>query len=158
MDARAERAGKNEAVFREVNERISDLTRENAAEFLCECATKTCTETLQMTRAEYENVRSVPTDFAVLPGHEVPDLEEVVERNDAFLVVRKKAGAGGSRRRARPTQLVSRVRPPHQHLSGRLSRRPARAWSAGFARRPSSMATSPSTAVAFSTEARVSLT
>ena len=32
-------------------------------------------------------------DFAVLPGYEVPDLEEVVERNDAFLVVRKKAGA-----------------------------------------------------------------
>ena len=29
MDARAERAGKNEAVFREVNERISDVnTRE----------------------------------------------------------------------------------------------------------------------------------
>jgi hypothetical protein len=93
MDARTERAGKNEAVFREVNERISDVTRENAAEFLCECATKTCTETFQMTMAEYENVRSVPTDFAVLPGHEVPDLEEVVERNDAFLVVRKKAGA-----------------------------------------------------------------
>jgi hypothetical protein len=38
-------------------------------------------------------VRSVSTDFAVLPGHEVPDLEEVVARQDAFLVVRKKAGA-----------------------------------------------------------------
>jgi hypothetical protein len=93
VDARTERAGKNEAVFREVNERISDVTRENAAEYLCECATATCTETIQMTVAEYENVCSVPTHFAVLPGHEVPDLEDVVARNEAFLVVRKKAGA-----------------------------------------------------------------
>ena len=46
-----------------------------------------------MTVAEYENVRSDPTHFAVLPGHEVLDLEEVVARNDRFLVVRKKAGA-----------------------------------------------------------------
>jgi hypothetical protein len=93
MDARAERAGKNEAVFREVNERISDVTRENAAEYLCECATATCTETIPMTVAEYESVRSVPTHFAVLPGHELPDLEEVVARKDRFLVVGKKAGA-----------------------------------------------------------------
>ena len=46
-----------------------------------------------MTVAEYEDVRGEPTDFAVLPGHEIPDLEEVVARNEAFLVVRKKAGA-----------------------------------------------------------------
>jgi hypothetical protein len=93
MDARTERAGKNEAVFREVNERISDVTRQSPAEYLCECATASCTETIQMTVAEYESVRSVPTRFAVLPGHEVPDLEEVVAQHDAFLVVRKKAGA-----------------------------------------------------------------
>jgi hypothetical protein len=93
MEDRTKRAGKNEAVFREVNERISDVTRENPAEYLCECATPTCTETIPMTVAEYESVRSVPTDFAVLPGHEVPDLEEVVAQQDAFLVVRKKGGA-----------------------------------------------------------------
>jgi hypothetical protein len=93
MDARAERVGKNEAVFREVNERINDVTRENAAEYLCECGNAACTETIQMTVSDYENVRSVPTHFAVLPGHELPDLEEVVARNEGFLVVRKKAGA-----------------------------------------------------------------
>jgi hypothetical protein len=96
MDARAERVGKNEAVFREVNERINDVTRENASEYLCECANATCTETIQMTVSDYENVRSVPTHFAVLPGHELPDLEEVVARNEGFLVVRKKAGAAAA--------------------------------------------------------------
>jgi|SRR5215210_7294716 len=92
MDARAERVGKNEAVFREVNERINDITREDAAEYLCECGNANCTETIQMTVAEYEGVRADPTHFAVLPGHEIPDVEDVVARNERFLVVRKKAG------------------------------------------------------------------
>jgi hypothetical protein len=93
MDLRSERLGKNEAVFREVNERINDLARENTSEYLCECGASTCTETIQMTVSGYEDVRAEPTHFAVLPGHEIPDVEEVVARNEAFLVVRKKAGA-----------------------------------------------------------------
>ena len=96
MDARAERVGKNEAVFREVNERINDVTRENAAEYLCECGNVTCTETIQMNVADYERVRADPTHFAVLPGHEIPDVEEVVARNEGFMVVRKKAGTAAA--------------------------------------------------------------
>ena len=96
MDPRSERVGKNEAVFREVNERINDVTRESTAEYLCECGDATCTETIQMTVFDYEDVRSDPTHFAVLPGHEIPDVEEVVGRNEGFLVVRKKAGAAAA--------------------------------------------------------------
>jgi hypothetical protein len=96
MDTRAERVGKNEAVFREVNERINDVTREDAAEYLCECGNAACAETIQMTVAEYERVRADPTHFAVLPGHEIPDVEDVVGRNEGFLVVRKVAGAAAA--------------------------------------------------------------
>ena len=96
MDPRAERVGRNEAVFREVNERINDVTREDAAEYLCECGNATCTETIQMTVAEYEGVRADPTHFAVLPGHEIPDVEDVVARKERFLIVRKKAGAAAA--------------------------------------------------------------
>ncbi len=92
MDPRAERVGKNEAVFREVNERINEVTRDSTAEYLCECGYETCTETIQITVADYEAVRTDSTHFAVLPGHEIPDVEDVVARNDAFLVVQKKAG------------------------------------------------------------------
>ncbi|CAN5185497.1 hypothetical protein BH18ACT14_BH18ACT14_02650 [soil metagenome] len=96
MDPRTERVGKNEAVFREVNERINDVTRESTAEYLCECGNATCTETIEMTVSDYEVVRSDPTHFAVLPGHELPDVEEVVARKEGFLVVRKKAGAAAA--------------------------------------------------------------
>jgi len=92
MDPRIERVGKNEAVFREVNERINEVTRENASEYLCECGYGTCTETIQMTVTEYEDMRAEPTHFAVLSGHEIPDLEDVVARKEGFLVVQKKAG------------------------------------------------------------------
>jgi hypothetical protein len=92
MDLRTERVGKNEAVFREVNERINDVTRERTAEYLCECGFADCTETVQMIVAEYEEARTDPTRFILRPGHEIPHVEHVVTRNDGFLVVQKKAG------------------------------------------------------------------
>ena len=44
---------------------------------------------MSLTLVEYEEVRSEPTHFAVLPGHVVPDVEVVVARNERFAVVRK---------------------------------------------------------------------
>jgi hypothetical protein len=44
MSSREERIAKNEAVFREVNERISDITdHEELIEFLCECSSSPTT-------------------------------------------------------------------------------------------------------------------
>jgi hypothetical protein len=94
MSAREERLGKNEAVFREVNERIRDVSAQPAeAEFLCECADASCTAAVGMTLAEYELVRADPLHFLVLPGHELADVEDVVERGEGFTVVRKRDGA-----------------------------------------------------------------
>ena|SRR5215204_7659697 len=92
MDPRTERVAKNEALFREVNERIKDVTGYENAEYLCECGKATCTETIPMTMSDYEILRSDARQFVVLPGHEIPDLEDVVARSDKFLVVRKKPG------------------------------------------------------------------
>jgi len=92
MDRRTERLGKNEAVFREVNERINEVTRDKAAKYHCECGHATCTETIFMTVADYEGLRSDATHFAVVPGHEEPDLEQIVARNEGFLLVQKRPG------------------------------------------------------------------
>jgi len=83
-----------QALYREVNERIRDVTSPPAdTEFLCECAEATCTEAVAMTLQEYEAVRGNPRHFLVLPGHELDEVEDVVEQHDGFTVVRKKAGA-----------------------------------------------------------------
>ena len=93
MGSREERVGKNEALFREVNERIREITTwDTGAEFLCECGDPDCTQPIVMTVEEYEAVRSRPTRFVIVPGHEVPDLERVVERTDRFAVVEKLPG------------------------------------------------------------------
>ena len=88
MGAREERLGANEALFREVNERVAEV----AEQFDCECGDRACAEQIALTTAEYEAVRAEPTWFAVVPGHEVPDMERIVERHPTYLVVEKQDG------------------------------------------------------------------
>jgi hypothetical protein len=44
---------------------------------------------VELTRDEYERARARPTTFVLLPGHERPDLERVVHKNDRFVLVEK---------------------------------------------------------------------
>ncbi|HSK17167.1 MAG TPA: hypothetical protein VK915_13510 [Gaiellaceae bacterium] len=89
--SREERLARNEVLFREVNERIEEVKspQDEATEFLCECGRRECTETIALTKAEYEAVRADATTFAVVPGHEIPDIETVVHRAGGYSVVRK---------------------------------------------------------------------
>jgi hypothetical protein len=61
-----ERTGENEALFREVNERLKERKRDDLAwqapsEWICQCAEETCTERIEMSPLEYEQLRSEPT-------------------------------------------------------------------------------------------------
>ena len=93
--SREERVARNEALFREVNERIKQVNEERPAasetDFVCECGDPECTAPVSLTLVEYEEVRGDATHFAVLPGHLVPEVEVVVASNDRFAVVRKNA-------------------------------------------------------------------
>jgi hypothetical protein len=98
MSSREERIGLNEAVFREVNERIENLAEtfdlnSQSLDLICECGDATCVERLTMTRAEYEKLRSDAHQFAVHPGHEYPDVESIVARLKGYDVVVKNQGA-----------------------------------------------------------------
>jgi hypothetical protein len=89
---------RNEALFRGVNERIEDVGTALAPddvpmEFLCECDDRDCVEKVSATRAEYEAIRAVATNFVVLPGHEDPGVEHVVQQTERFLVVEKEGQA-----------------------------------------------------------------
>jgi hypothetical protein len=88
-----ERAARNEAVFREVNERVRELHDDSrnhrSAEFVCECADDACTERIDLGLDAYERVRQNPHHFIVRPGHERPDIERVVEEGHGFLIVSK---------------------------------------------------------------------
>ena len=101
VSKRDERLAQNEVMFRRVNERIvSDLRarREGGShelEIVCECSDRDCLRVLRIEVAEYEWLRLNPRRFAVLPGHEAPAVEDVVERHDRFVVVEKHAETHG---------------------------------------------------------------
>ena len=91
-ERRKERLARNEALFREVNERVKEFSGDSGlefTEFICECGDADCTETVPLTRAEYEQLRADPVLFAVVPGHSIPDIEDVVSEGERFDVVRK---------------------------------------------------------------------
>jgi hypothetical protein len=95
------RAAKNQALFREVNERVKDINDHFHAysaltDWVCECANDTCTERLELTAQEYEHVRSSGEQFFVAPSdeHVWPEVERVVERHATFWLV-EKVEAGG---------------------------------------------------------------
>jgi hypothetical protein len=98
MDDRVRRIGKNEALFREVNEQIESLNRGLAAisdqnmHIVCECASLQCAEKLVVPVADYERIRSDSALFFVHPGHDRPEAERIVEETPAFQVVRKHEG------------------------------------------------------------------
>ena len=97
MSSREERIGLNEAVFREVNERIESLAEgfnmtSQPLDLLCECGDASCVQRISMTRAEYEEVRAEAHRFAVHPGHEAPDVETVVAKRGRYDIVEKDRG------------------------------------------------------------------
>jgi hypothetical protein len=91
LERRRIRAARSQAMFREVNERIVELSKSWSAEpqFVCECESTDCAETITLTTDEYEAVRSDPGSFVVALGHNVPAVEETVYSTDRYLVVRK---------------------------------------------------------------------
>jgi len=93
-----ERAARNQVLFREVNERIAELTTLDRVRdmhlLICECSDEACAESLEVALAEYEAVRAHSDRFVVARGHELLAIERVVDANPRFVVVEKFGTAG----------------------------------------------------------------
>lgn len=95
-----EQAVRNQTTSREMNEWAEESfdARPRALglleTYLCECSDGACTEPIQLTRQEYEDVRAVPVRFALALNHEDPQIDVVVSENDRFAVADKFYGLG----------------------------------------------------------------
>lgn len=100
------RLASNEDVFRDVNEGIlrGQWPGDPQAPigFRCECARLGCNMLVALTLAQYEAVRANPRRFLIVRGHELPEVEVVVERHDGFSVVEKVGAAGDEAERQDP--------------------------------------------------------
>jgi hypothetical protein len=78
---------------RQVNEAIErGHGHTDSAVFVCECGYFGCTTTVRLSIAAYEAVRTSFDRFLVAPGHEIEEIEEVVERHADYFVVVKDEG------------------------------------------------------------------
>ena len=55
-----------------------------------------CGEHVDLRKAEYERVRSDSRHFVIVPGHEVADVETVIERNEGWAIVEKAPNLTGT--------------------------------------------------------------
>lgn len=90
VEVAARRAAQIEANRRRVNEAIEAGTDQDLLVFICECGQMGCGTTIAMRREEYEMARTDFDRFLVAPDHEIPAIEEVLERHDRYLLVRKR--------------------------------------------------------------------
>jgi hypothetical protein len=91
--ARKERLALNEALFRAANERMADWEERHRVEaterYYCECANPECRQKVPLRESDYERVRKDSDRFFVVPGHEVVDIETVIESHEDWVVVVK---------------------------------------------------------------------
>ena len=95
-----QRAVRNQALFRAVNEEIRDASEvascggDTIHDFVCECASETCTTPIKLSLREYDELRTNLRRFAVAPGHEDPGLEQIVREGPSATMVEMRGEAG----------------------------------------------------------------
>ncbi|MFL5961391.1 MAG: hypothetical protein ACJ757_00660 [Gaiellaceae bacterium] len=80
-----------EFFFRAINEEIAANEGHGTTLFICECGNSACTEGLELTAEVLRHLHAGNGVFVVLPGHEISDLETVVDRHNCYLVIRRNA-------------------------------------------------------------------
>ena len=93
------RMADNEAVFREINERVQEQADGHGNDghvyaYFCECSRPDCVERVHQTSAEYEAVRAHGARFILVAGHQIDEIEKVVDTRAGSVVVEKQGVAG----------------------------------------------------------------
>lgn len=89
------RLAENEVIFKEINKDVENFLHDVGVEnlllapFYCECSNIDCHERVELTPANYQRIHKNPKRFVVLEGHQVPEVERVVEYHGQYLVVEK---------------------------------------------------------------------
>jgi hypothetical protein len=97
----------NEVFFRQPNTRMAEGFKDlektakevgakewaNATDkhfnFYCECSDENCRKKINLKPSEYLRIHKNSSQFVVLPGHNVADVERIVQSNDDWIVVEK---------------------------------------------------------------------
>ena len=112
LETRPSDARRTQSFFPEINDRVAELSQDrdvSPPRFVCECSRVDCGATIVLSLEEYAQVRSDPARFIVTPGHEDEEIQDVLERRGACLVVRNVASPTSQLSRASTRPLESQV-------------------------------------------------
>lgn len=102
-----ERLSENEVVFRRLNEQVQkgldevnaiarahdarpiDFNMHRPLHFYCECSNEQCAEQINISLHDYNQVHKDREAFTIKPGHNVPEVDEVVDETPRYAVVKK---------------------------------------------------------------------
>ena len=98
--------------------------------FVCECPDLSCTDLVELTLDDYEDIRTAPTRFFVVPGHQALAVQAgaavVIEERDDVCISEKVGIAGevAARHHGRRNGAVDdRVPRKREHRAARHARR-----------------------------------
>lgn len=121
-----EKDARNQALFREVNERIEQVNEtfdtDGKGSFVCECGNPECTQAIAVTRAEYARIRGCASRFAIALNHENPETETLIEQNDRFAVVETYAGQASEIARETDPRSQANTRARREQADGRAGK------------------------------------
>ncbi len=91
---RDQRLRENEERFRRGNHAIEHAAArmggcEELIPFLCECSNGRCLATVSVRGSDYARLRDKPHHYILLPGHETPGVDIVIDTLGEYLIVEK---------------------------------------------------------------------
>jgi hypothetical protein len=92
----ADRRIRNELLFRAVNEKLRALNAafegfaDETAVFVCECSRIGCIEQIELAVDVFDRICGRADTYIVRPGHEAPEVEQVVSQEATYLVVERR--------------------------------------------------------------------
>lgn len=101
MPSPDDREAQQQTRTRDVNEWIEGANESvgihrGTDRFRCECGDGSCEHAIELTRAEYESVRTSAVRFALAPNHEHPG-DRVVAEHERYTIVEKLVGRASRR-------------------------------------------------------------
>jgi hypothetical protein len=113
----------NQVVFRKLNERVQkgidevnqiasedglepiDIDGDEPLFFYCECSDENCRNRIKLSPNEYNDIHRKKDTFTILPGHQVPQIEDVIEETPDYIVVRKHVMPNQDANVLKPTEV-----------------------------------------------------
>jgi len=89
------RLKENEVIFREVNKSIARFVKSESykpgqpIDFYCECSNQNCSQRVSLQAEQYQELHGNHRQFVVVPGHETPEIEKIVQTESNYRVVEK---------------------------------------------------------------------